>query len=327
MADSKLVLPGDFDAGKTYLLKGETLLAWRKALLADRAIPGPGLTETGTPGGRLISAKPGGLLPVFWPQFYPGEIVMGVQTYFFTVTPGWITDRDTKGGAGTDAIASYDVPSLFNLDGSPHEFPILEGESVFIKTAVLKTGAIGTDEPGVDPCTVGTATEGDDSRSIHYVPPMPANEGAAGYYLYKLATLTIVDGEIVPDYCLAGSHIDHYRDLPMFKMAAGQADVFKEYNLILGKYLTRGLTGGSGITVTERTDDILIEEDVTYPNLNLEVWGWQLNHDGAGHLTAERTTGALEIHYWRNGHYVGNLPPDDPDGTLLNVRSVSHLYW
>jgi hypothetical protein len=58
MADSKLVLPGDFQAGKSYLLKGETLSAWRKALERDRALPGPGLRETGTPMGRVLTAIP-----------------------------------------------------------------------------------------------------------------------------------------------------------------------------------------------------------------------------------------------------------------------------
>jgi hypothetical protein len=49
-----LKLPGEFQAGKTYLLKGETLLAWRRALLADRILPGPGLQETTTPQGRIL---------------------------------------------------------------------------------------------------------------------------------------------------------------------------------------------------------------------------------------------------------------------------------
>lgn len=59
MADSKLKLTGDFQAGKNYLLKGETLLAWQKALLADRAIPGPGLTESQGPDGRTFTAIAG----------------------------------------------------------------------------------------------------------------------------------------------------------------------------------------------------------------------------------------------------------------------------
>lgn len=63
MADSQLILPGDFQAGKTYFLRGETLLAWRKALIADRALPGEGLKETATPIGRQLSVI-GERLPV-----------------------------------------------------------------------------------------------------------------------------------------------------------------------------------------------------------------------------------------------------------------------
>lgn len=60
MADSLLNLPGKFEKGKSYLLSGETLLAWKSALLADRALPGPGLRENPTPNGRILSASFGG---------------------------------------------------------------------------------------------------------------------------------------------------------------------------------------------------------------------------------------------------------------------------
>ena len=60
MADSELKLPGDFEAGKVYRLKGSTLIAWRAALLADRIIAGENLQEIGTPQGRILKAKPGG---------------------------------------------------------------------------------------------------------------------------------------------------------------------------------------------------------------------------------------------------------------------------
>jgi hypothetical protein len=55
-------LPGNFEPDKRYLLKGETLIAWRKALLADRVLPGNGLVETGGgPNGRILSVA--GSLP------------------------------------------------------------------------------------------------------------------------------------------------------------------------------------------------------------------------------------------------------------------------
>lgn len=75
MADSILRLPGDFQPGKLHLIKGDTLLAWRKALLADRALPGPGLLENQTPQGRIFTAVPapaGGSLSPF--HAYPSGI-------------------------------------------------------------------------------------------------------------------------------------------------------------------------------------------------------------------------------------------------------------
>jgi hypothetical protein len=55
-ANSKLKLPGDFQAGKKYLLDGGTLLAWRKALEQDRIVPGKGLKESQAgAGGRVLT--------------------------------------------------------------------------------------------------------------------------------------------------------------------------------------------------------------------------------------------------------------------------------
>ena len=59
MADSKLKLPGDFQAGKVYVLEGKTLIAWREALISDRALPGTGLREHAIPGhGRFLEVVP-----------------------------------------------------------------------------------------------------------------------------------------------------------------------------------------------------------------------------------------------------------------------------
>lgn len=56
MADSFLNLPGDFQPGKKYTLRGETLRAWQDALQRDRALPGRGMLESQTPQGRLLHA-------------------------------------------------------------------------------------------------------------------------------------------------------------------------------------------------------------------------------------------------------------------------------
>ena len=55
-AFSPLVLPGEFQPDLSYLVKGSTLIAWRKALQADRAVAGPGLREETTAKGRIFTA-------------------------------------------------------------------------------------------------------------------------------------------------------------------------------------------------------------------------------------------------------------------------------
>lgn len=62
MADNaKLILPGEFDPAKRYLVKGSVLLAWQKSLTADRVIAGEGIQESQSPQGRIFTstAKPG----------------------------------------------------------------------------------------------------------------------------------------------------------------------------------------------------------------------------------------------------------------------------
>jgi hypothetical protein len=55
MANPNFKLPGDFQAGKRYWMKGETLLAWQKTLRADRIIAGSRLQEFATNEGRILS--------------------------------------------------------------------------------------------------------------------------------------------------------------------------------------------------------------------------------------------------------------------------------
>jgi hypothetical protein len=53
-ADSELKLPGNFQPGKAGLQRHDLMDAWRKALVADRAIPGPGISESQTAQGRIM---------------------------------------------------------------------------------------------------------------------------------------------------------------------------------------------------------------------------------------------------------------------------------
>lgn len=112
MAASKLVLPGNFQAGKTYLLNGETLLAWRKALIADRVVPGPGMKEQGTPQGRVLTSTAQG----------GGEIVQGQPPAFYRtyIKDGyhWIQGGQVSGYSSVVADIQLAVAGSEPDDGS-----------------------------------------------------------------------------------------------------------------------------------------------------------------------------------------------------------------
>jgi len=100
MADSTLTLRGKFEKGKNYLLSGETLLAWRTALLADRFIPGNGLRETPTPGGRIVQVVQPEEKPVplalrdSRPAYIPEPLLPPAEdTYRFWVEWGTLNDQ------------------------------------------------------------------------------------------------------------------------------------------------------------------------------------------------------------------------------------------
>lgn len=106
---SKLKLPGNFSPGKTYLIKGETLIAWREALLADRIIPGAGLAESTGPGGRTlrVTVKPGGAtgVPGAFSRVYTNEdghtMLQGGMVYGGTGAPIEVPDYQLLASGGT----------------------------------------------------------------------------------------------------------------------------------------------------------------------------------------------------------------------------------
>ncbi len=106
-ADSKLVLPGDFQAGKTYLIKGDTLLAWRKALLADRVVPGPGQTENQTPQGRTISGGGnGGVVG-------PAQPALAAFWRVYSKDTKWMLQGgQVSGGSGNQSVADMDLGTV-----------------------------------------------------------------------------------------------------------------------------------------------------------------------------------------------------------------------
>lgn len=106
MPASILKLPGDFQAGKTYWIKGETALAWRKAFIADRALPGTGLAETQTPQGRILSLENIGIA---------GGAAAGGGAFcnIYELEGQWmLTGGTVTGGEGNETIPDIDLGEI-----------------------------------------------------------------------------------------------------------------------------------------------------------------------------------------------------------------------
>jgi hypothetical protein len=108
MADSELKLPGNFQAGKKYLIDGGILKAWQTALKADRVIAGPGLNEQGSPQGRIFKAQGGGKSPSAHP--FQLSVSAGAGGPKYQVSKGSITD-------GTNGVAVA-LGDIFSSDES-----------------------------------------------------------------------------------------------------------------------------------------------------------------------------------------------------------------
>lgn len=137
-ADSKLVLQGDFEAAKTYMLKGSTLIAWKTALTADRVIPGPNLKETATPQGRIFTAQAGGAAAAAGGGSFCSMFERATEgTYLLG---GTIADG---GNGGAPAV----VPNYLvrGPTGDPEE---MDGSKLWLKASITMRLSNGVAIPG-----------------------------------------------------------------------------------------------------------------------------------------------------------------------------------
>lgn len=153
---------------------------------------------------------------------------------------------------GSVALTDHVPDNMLGVDGLPILHPIAVGQQVSVIVQVTNTGEIGADSPTV-PVTIGIETAG--ATSTHFVPVCADDEeGASGVYHYELGRLIAGAGEGDPpvlQLSLAGSHIDHFRDLTLIDntinpSTEGLARIVQKYDSDLGKYLLRALSKGDG---------------------------------------------------------------------------------
>ena len=159
-ADSKLTLPGDFDPKKVYWLKGATLNAWREALIKDRALPGPGLTETVTKTGRMLevtataaaAATTGAFLTVYTDANTGNTMLQG---------------GTVSGGTGVITVADYVL--LASGATAP-------ADNTYVTLTISLTGTVDDDVllPG---CTVTAAVIANIAAAENVLPTLASPAG------------------------------------------------------------------------------------------------------------------------------------------------------
>lgn len=164
MAD-QLRLPGDFEAGKTYLLAGETLIAWRNALLADRVIAGDGLVESGGgPQGRIFKATAQGgaggaaAAGAFSRVYVDGDgntMLQGGTVQGGTGTPEVVADFQLLASAGTPPADGTHVSISIDITAN-------EDDDVLVPGCEVTSASISEGDPGA----ASIPTDGSPSGSV-----------------------------------------------------------------------------------------------------------------------------------------------------------------
>jgi len=269
------------------------------------------------------------------PRIYPRRVrqalwpVLGLAedstpeapSYVVTVTPGYVVERIVK--SGTDAIVYHLPEGIFEEDGETlAALAITDGQCVAVKVNVKPDGTVGAPAGDPPPAAVELVIIASTEESEHHKPPIGEGSGGAGeagFYYYKLAKLE--DGELTFAPGIPGHDIEHWIDLPTFESAGGET-IWKEWDSADGKYMTKGLEGVDGITVTPTTDTLEIGF-TGGDDLNLEVYLWQVDNDG---VVINFPSSPESIQYWRGGIYVGNADPDggSPPAGLI-TQQVARL--
>lgn len=322
------VRPGQPVKASDYNLLLAALATLSADVRAAEIRPGPDIAAARNAGGTTLSLKkrrgPGAdTLPPLWPVL-AAKSVGEATVLYCTVTRGLVHDHATIGAPGAQTLLPVEISNLLT-NGEPTEFSLTVGDRIYVVHQQTDKGAVKT-ATGVKPAIVVTD---DDLISIHYDPPVgDETSGTEGYTAVLLAELIEEDGTPVLLYHKAGDNIDHWRELPVFKKAAGDYDSFKEYDFPNGRFLTKGHTGktmATGLKTIDYTDtDDELQPYTIGVHINHEIWAFSVTLTGGEEIGEEPE----HIIYIRDGLNVavgtGNTLPEGIDNTCSPTVLKTH---
>lgn len=218
-------------------------------------------------------------LPPFWPTVSK-EIDGETVTHKVSFAPGVVTERIPDDG---DAVINHEPDNLYT-DGKPTRFAVEDGQAAYLVVKVRDTGEVGTDSGSA----VEIVIDDDGLESEHWLPSVAGGDGTSGTYRYKLATFAVADSECTVTPVMAGSHVSHWRELPSFVAAGGSFDIFKDYDAASATYRTKGLSAGTGISISDSGDALTISlNPETETGLTCDIIWWDCKISNCSDPTCE----------------------------------------
>jgi hypothetical protein len=228
---------------------------------------------------RLSKRKPPiqSATPAFsTPNPFEVSLFRSGEIWKVTIEDGYVNER-IPGGTG-DALKTH-FPNNIKSGDARAKFTVIDGKQVSLIVEVDEEGEITA--AGSDPA-VRVAIEDIDEESTHFEPKIgDASTGVAGVYHYKLATIEEGDtvGVLELKNYLAGSHVSHFRELPLLKnlpdaAAANTGRIIKAYDKATNQYRFRSIAKGDGqLRVDESGDNVRVRGNGKAFTLRYQVSG------------------------------------------------------